>query len=237
MYMTLRINRIQRFCLHDGPGIRSVLFLQGCHLRCPWCHNPETWPSGGGTPAAVAAVTAELLRERPWWQASGGGVTISGGEVLDQAAALAVLLDALGAAAVHRALESSGDGAATAVERLAPRTDLWLFDLKHADAQRLRQRTRARLPVVLANLDRLLADGARVVARIPLISGWNDDDAALHGLAGLCAARPRLAGIEVLPGHDHDKGARAVRAAVPPDRLVAAVAILAATALPTRIVR
>lgn len=233
--MTLRINRIQRFCLHDGPGIRSVVFLQGCHLHCPWCHNPETWPAAGGS--ADQGLLEFLLREGPWWKRSGGGVTISGGEPLDQAEALAPLLDRLGAAGVHRAIESSGDGPDGAEEILRSHSDLWLLDLKHADASLLERRSGVRLARVLATFDHLLAAGARVVARIPLIGGFNDDADAVAGLAALCAERPALAGIEVLPGHDHAKAGRPVSARGDPARLDVALAMFSATGLPTRIIR
>lgn len=237
VYMTLQVNRIQRFCLHDGPGIRSVLFVQGCHLRCPWCHNPETWRFGDGTATDPAALAAELLREQPWWERSGGGVTISGGEILDQADAVAVLLRHLGKAGVHRAIETSGDGPPGALAVIAPHAELWLIDLKHGDAALLERRTKVRLPVVLRAVDELLARGAAVVARIPLIGGFNDGDGALDGLVGLCRSRPGLSGIELLPGHDHEKGGRAVHASTPRERLEAAVAAFSATGIPTRIVQ
>ncbi|MDA3960336.1 MAG: radical SAM protein [Planctomycetota bacterium] len=204
MTTTLRINRIQRCCFHDGPGIRTTVFMQGCALRCWWCHNPEAQVAGGGAERAPDDLAQELLRDRRFWDRSGGGVTLSGGDPLLQAAGAAQLLARLGAAGVHRCVETAGMVPVAAVEALLDVVDLWLFDYKHADPADLRAATGADRGHIEANLTRVLESGADLRIRVPVIAGFNDTPAAWEAHAQRVGRFQ--APVELLPGHDWGRG-------------------------------
>jgi len=201
----LNVGRIQRFCLHDGPGIRSTVFLQGCGLHCWWCQNADLRPSDAAAARQVdaAALAEELLRDERYWRSSGGGVTLSGGEPLCQPEGCAALLAALGCRNVHRCVDTAGDAPAEALEMLVPHTDLWLFDLKTGSAAAYHDAAGGDLGRVLENLGSLVASaGVDLRLRIPLVAGFNTDDASLHAL-GECIRKSgggRL--VELVPGHD-----------------------------------
>ena len=136
---------IEEFAIHDGPGIRTTVFLKGCPLRCTWCHNPEGISPepqymdrrDGRTMCGYAICSGELagklLRNKAVYAMNRGGVTLTGGEPLLQAAFAAEVLAALQAAGVHTAVETSGYAAPDVFRRVAGHADLVLFDVKHAD--------------------------------------------------------------------------------------------------------
>lgn len=200
----LTVSSIQRFCLRDGPGIRTVVFLQGCPLRCWWCHNPEMRPREH--PAAshweTARLVDELERDLRYWRWSRGGVTFSGGEPLAQAGGLAEVLVALGSRGHHRAVETSGAAEPEAVRLLAPLVDLWLWDVKAVDPDAFREATGGDSSLPLGNLGWLLGrTDARVVVRLALVRGFNDGGEAGR-IARWLASQPRRVPVEVLEGHD-----------------------------------
>lgn len=203
--MILTVQRIQGFCLHDGPGIRTTVFLQGCPLRCWWCHNPATRPTE--SPSAerwpVTELIARCCTDRRWWQASGGGVTISGGEPLLQAEGLSAFLDELGEVGVDRCIETAGHVPWRQIDMVLPSVDRWLFDLKSAVSTTLRTQAGGDARRPIANLVRLLAAcDTPVSVRIPLIHGVNDHLDEWDALAETIAALPRPVGVVLLPGHD-----------------------------------
>ncbi len=249
---------VQRCSLHDGPGIRTTVFLKGCPLRCLWCHNPESQASGPellytadrcaacgacvavcpagahtvdasghhfdrarctacgacveaclhgalertGRTVTVEAVLDEVERDRPFYEHSGGGMTLSGGEPLAQPAFSEALLAGAHARGLHTCVETSGLGSADALRRLAVHTDLFLLDWKATDPARHRQLTGADNAPIRQSLHRLLAGGSAVVLRCPLVPGVNDDEAHLAGIAALAAEHPTLAGVELLAYHE-----------------------------------
>lgn len=127
--MTGRIHSIQSLGAVDGPGIRYVVFLQGCPLRCVYCHNPDTWAAEGGDTVEADALVQKALRCRAYWGDS-GGVTVSGGEPLLQAPFVEEFFAKLQAQGVHTALDTSGVGNLAGAERVLRHTDLVLCDLK-----------------------------------------------------------------------------------------------------------
>ena len=141
-----RIFNIQRFSIHDGPGIRTIVFLKGCYMRCAWCSNPEsqeysvqTMMEGGklktvGTDVSVADIMPEILADLPYYRRSGGGVTLSGGEVLAQADFARDLLKACKEAGLHTAIESAASAPYSEIEKLLPYLDLYLMDIKLMDS-------------------------------------------------------------------------------------------------------
>nr|WP_278739639.1 radical SAM protein [Alistipes onderdonkii] len=174
---------IEEFAIHDGPGIRTTVFLKGCPLRCAWCHNPEGISPepqymdrrDGRTMCGYAICSGELagklLRNKAVYAMNRGGVTLTGGEPLLQAAFAAEVLAALQAAGVHTAVETSGYAAPDVFRRVAGHADLVLFDVKHADPVQHRRWTGVDNAPILRNLAWLCTSGRPFVVRIPLIPG------------------------------------------------------------------
>ncbi|MCL1895256.1 MAG: glycyl-radical enzyme activating protein [Clostridiales bacterium] len=288
----IRVTDIQRYSVHDGPGIRTVVFFKGCPLRCAWCQNPETQapeselalfpdrcigcgecirvcPSGAigaaedgpstgrepspgaaedgpstgqgrcteaaeegpstgrepspgaaeeglssdwglrtdrglctacgacvqvcyagarciyGKPMTVADVLEEAVRDRVFFDNSGGGVTLSGGEPLFQATAAAKLLRQLKVFGIHTAVETCGYGDGDDFSHILAHTDCVLFDIKHMDSAKHLEFTGVDNALILENLDRAAGSNADLVIRLPLIPGVNDDDENLRQTAGL----------------------------------------------------
>ncbi len=128
------IHSMESMGLVDGPGIRTVVFMQGCTLRCQFCHNPDTWGMDGGSPITVAQLVDKLKRYKTYYQKSGGGVTFSGGEPLMQPQFLEEALKACQAEGIHTCIETAGAGPENPAAILA-HTDLVILDLKHHDPQ------------------------------------------------------------------------------------------------------
>jgi pyruvate formate lyase activating enzyme len=199
----ININSVQRFCLQDGPGIRTTVFLQGCAMHCWWCHNAAMQPMArADTSRSIEGVVKEVRRDARYWAHSGGGVTLSGGEPLCQAEGAASLLTALGKRGYHRCIETAGCACCKAVEALDEVVDVWLFDLKTLDPKAFARETGGDLALVLANLQDLLNRRANSVwVRIPLIHGFNDDRQSLEEMRRFLEEHPRPARIQLLPGH------------------------------------
>jgi len=200
---TLLVNRIQRFCLHDGPGIRTTVFVQGCPLNCWWCQNPETRPSDD--PDAMAyesrALAVLLERDARYWRRSGGGVTVSGGEPLSQPDGLEELAAGLRSRGHHVTVDTSGSAELEVVRRLAPLVDLWLWDVKAVDLKVYRTQTGRDVTQSLANLAWLLDGTASVIVRVPLIEQFNVNETELQRIAGWLLQQRRQVEVQPLPGH------------------------------------
>ena len=166
-----RVFNVERFALDDGPGIRTVVFLQGCPLHCPWCSNPESQPAVGGKLRTVTDILDEVERDKDYYDASGGGVTFSGGEPLRQGPALPALVEEAHGRGMRTAVETTLIADRETVCGALPFADLWLVDLKHTDAKVLKEVTGADWDVFAGNL--ALLDPAKVVLRRPCIPGFN----------------------------------------------------------------
>ena len=223
------VSDIQRFSIHDGPGIRTTVFLKGCNLRCHWCHNPETLRQEAevqfvpgrcvgcgaclsacpnqahsltdgsrrfdrslceacgrcaagcyaralamvGRDMTVEQVMAEVSADREFYDNSGGGVTLSGGEPLFQPDAASELLAACKAEGIHTAIETNLAWPWSRVEAVLPVTDLVMLDIKLMDPAEHRRWTGAGNEQVLANARRLSAEGVPTIVRTPVIGGVN----------------------------------------------------------------
>jgi pyruvate formate lyase activating enzyme len=235
-----RVHSFETMGALDGPGLRVVVFLQGCRLRCRYCHNPDTWDPAGGEELTAAAVVARVERYRPYF-ADEGGVTISGGEPLLQPAFAAAVLAGCRAASIHTVVDTAGVPPDPAVDAVLAETDLLLLDLKHPDPDRHRELTGRDLAPTLSFLDHALEAGIDVWVRHVVVPGWNDRESDMERLAACLAPRAgRLARVQLLPYHTmaaekwEALGRTPPLAETPPleaDRLAALAAALAA-ALP-----
>ncbi|MFC4033240.1 pyruvate formate-lyase-activating protein [Streptomyces polygonati] len=185
----------------DGPGSRFVLFLSGCPLRCLYCQNPDTWHLRDGRTATTDAVMTEIARYRGFLDASGGGVTLSGGEPLLQPAFTADLLHRCRRLGLHTALDTSGFLGARATDELLADTSLVLLDIKSFDVPTYRELTGGALAPTLSFATRLDRLGVPVRIRYVLVPGWTDDPIAVGGLADFAAGLGNVEGVDVLPFH------------------------------------
>ena len=205
---------IQRSALHDGPGIRTTVFLKGCPLRCGWCHNPESQafaPETGcsgkvyGREMSVEEVMAAVRRDRAFYRASGGGLTISGGEPTSQYAFCSALLAAAKAEGIHTCLDTCGAIDWPRLDALRTHVDVFLCDYKATDPDLHRELTGIAPALPHANLKRLLEKGAAVRLRCPLLPGVNDDAGHLAAIAALGRRYPALT-IDLMAYHDIGAG-------------------------------
>ena len=254
MSLTATITNISRCSVHDGDGVRSVVYFKGCGLRCAWCHNPETLTprtnivyaenkcigcgacievcpahhragerhmvflrdgciecgkcadacptqaiSACGERKTLQEVFDEVAKDRHYYEQSGGGVTLSGGECLLQADFAAALLQKCKESGIHTAIESAFFVPFNQVEKVLPFVDLVFADLKIPDSQKHRAYTGQGNELIVENLRRVTELSDRVVVRIPLIPGVNDGDADIEGFAAILNTFGKgLRGVEVL---------------------------------------
>lgn len=198
-----RIHSYESFGTVDGPGIRFVVFMQGCPMRCRYCHNPDTWNADGGREVTAEEVVREALKYKSYF-ADRGGVTVSGGEPLLQLDFLLELFAVLKKKGVHTCLDTSGicfaEGDAR-YERLAALTDLVLLDVKHIDDTAHRFLTGRSNAPVLSFARFLNEKGVRMWVRHVLVPGLTDDDGALGRLRAFLDTLHNVDRVEVLPYH------------------------------------
>jgi pyruvate formate lyase activating enzyme len=205
--MNGNIHSIETLGTVDGPGIRYVIFTQGCLLRCQFCHNPDTWAFGGGKSMSVREIMADLESYLPYMKASGGGITVTGGEPLLQLDFLIELFKACKKRGIHTTIDTSA-GCYTTEETFQSKlaellkvTDLVLLDLKHIDEKAHIELTGKSNKQVL-QFARLLSDqGVQIWIRHVLIPSITDDEEQLHKLADFIRTLKHVEKIEILPYH------------------------------------
>jgi len=255
-----KIFDIQKFSVNDGPGIRTLVFLKGCPLRCQWCSNPESqhsrfelmhyqnlcdlcgkcviacpndrikidkqvriYEKAGcltcgicvdscpksamrlvGKDVEIEAVVSIAKQDYLFYLNSGGGVTIGGGEPLMQPEFLHELLFQLKEIGIHTAIETCGYAEWEVFEKISPYLDLFLFDVKHTNAEKHRKFTGKSNKLILQSLAKLLSQDVSIIIRIPLIPGFNDDSDTIRDICSFLAENDGMKSIQrvdLLPYH------------------------------------
>ncbi|HAS89741.1 MAG TPA: choline TMA-lyase-activating enzyme [Desulfovibrio sp.] len=257
-----QIFNVQKYNMHDGPGVRTLVFFQGCPLRCEWCSNPEgqhkrynimykqdacincgacvsVCPVGihkmdasgehfvdrdidcvgcrecekacmqdalaiVGETKTISELLDIIEEDRPFYETSGGGVTLGGGEVLSQPEAAASLLQACQQRGINTAIETCGYARPEVVEKVAPYVNLFLYDVKHMNSERHREITGVRNEMILQNLVWLLENRYNVKIRMPMLKGVNDGEEEILQLVELLKPYKDLKnfkGVDLLPYH------------------------------------
>ena len=258
----IRMMEIERFAIHDGPGIRSVIFFQGCPMHCPWCANPESqeikthlfhnetkcvhcgWciehcPSQAlyadqnhirndagkcthclncvrgclesalrfvGEGRTIGEILKEISRDDAYYRESGGGITLSGGEVFMQYKGLKELLRALRDRKYHVCVETCGEYDSSLLDdEILANVALFLFDLKHSDEKKLYEVTGGHLSKIRANIAKIAAyDPGHIIVRTPVIPGFNNDPETIEGIVRF-AAEHNISQVQLLPFHNLGK--------------------------------
>lgn len=208
-----RIFDIQRFSIHDGPGIRTIVFLKGCVLRCKWCCNPESQeydiqtmivngkPKTIGRDITVAEVMETILKDRPYYRRSGGGVTLSGGESLCQPDFAVALLKACKENGLDTAMESMGCAQYSVIERYLPYLDHYLMDIKHMDSAKHKEFTGRGNELMLENARLIAAHVKELIIRVPTIPTFNATKEEIGAIARFAASLPNVKQLHLLPYH------------------------------------
>lgn len=201
MTVTGRIHSIETFGTVDGPGIRYVVFFQGCPLKCQYCHNRDTWDPRGGREVTVDELVDDIRQYEGFYRSSGGGVTASGGEPALQAAFVGELFRRCRREDLHTALDTSGCVGLQRISPLLEATDLVLLDIKHIDPAKHRELTGVSNEKTLALARRLSEMGIPVWVRHVLIPGITSDPRDLARLGEFLAGLNNLQKVEILPYH------------------------------------
>ncbi len=199
------ISNIQRFSLHDGPGIRTTVFFQGCPLRCWWCHNPECIPiestATGADKYSVSTLMEKIRKDRIFYEESGGGVSFSGGEPMVQALFLKHILQACKKEGIHTCIDTSGQVASCVLKEVTETADLVLFDLKLIDPQLHIKYTEVNNEKILKNLKMLDEQNINMRIRIPLIPGITDTVNNINEILSLLDGLKNNYPVDLLPYH------------------------------------
>lgn len=211
---------IKKYAIHDGPGIRTTVFMKGCPLDCWWCHNPEgrqdtseTLMShikivdGGerikeekiGRLISVADLMKELKKDRVFYDQSGGGITFSGGEPMHQIEFLEAALSACKEDSLITAVDTCGYAPQEHFARIYPLTDIFLYDIKLMDDTLHRQYTGVSNQSTLSNLAFLAGKGDKIVVRIPMIPGITDTTENLEAIIKLISMYKNIKQVSLLP--------------------------------------
>ncbi len=208
-----RIFDIQRYSIHDGGGIRTIVFLKGCPLRCKWCCNPEgqhyeieKMTLGGkekivGKDVTVGEIIDIIERDRIYYRRSGGGLTLSGGESLTQPDFAVALLKAAKERGINTAMESTGFADFSVISRYLPYLDLYLMDIKHTNSAKHKEFTSQPNERILENAVKITNAGTRLIVRTPVIPTFNATKEEIGEIAKFASSLKGVTEMHILPYH------------------------------------
>lgn len=208
-----RIFDIQRYSIHDGGGIRTIVFLKGCPLRCKWCCNPEgqhynveKMTLGGkekvvGQDVTVGEIIDIVERDRIYYRRSGGGLTLSGGESLTQPDFAVALLKTAKERGINTAMESTGFADFSVISRYLPYLDLYLMDIKHMNSAKHKKFTSQPNELILENAKKITDAGARLIVRTPVIPTFNATKEEIGEIAKFASSLKGVTQMHILPYH------------------------------------
>lgn len=208
-----RIFDIQRFSVHDGGGIRTIVFLKGCPLCCKWCCNPEgqhydieKMTLGGkekivGRDVTVGEIIDVIERDRVYYRRSGGGLTLSGGECLAQPDFAVALLKSAKERGIDTAIESTGFADFSVISRYLPYLDLYLMDIKHMNSAKHKEFTSQPNEKILENARKITNAGTRLIVRTPVIPTFNDTKEEIAAIAEFARSLRGVKEMHILPYH------------------------------------
>lgn len=196
----LKVHSIESMGTFDGPGIRLVIFLQGCNFRCLYCANPDTITSKGGKMMEIDAIVEMAKKQRPFFGTK-GGVTISGGEPLLQAKSLIKLFEKLKAEGLHTCIDTNGAFFGDDVKKLLEYTDLVLLDVKHYSSEQHRYITQQGNEKTLELADYLFERNIPVWLRYVLVPNLTDGENAIHQLGKRFSSHKNIQKLEIQPYH------------------------------------
>ena len=201
-----RVHSIESFGTVDGPGIRFVLFLQGCHLQCKYCHNRDTWDINGGEYKSVDEIVEKINRYKNYIIPSGGGVTVTGGEPLIQASFVLELFKKLKENGIHTCVDTSGMFALTdGIKEVLKYTDLVLLDIKHIDDEKCKELVGVSNKKELEFARYLSDNNIKMWIRQVLVPGYTDDGQDLLKLKNFLSTLKTVEKIQILPYHNMGK--------------------------------
>ena len=208
-----RIFDIQKYSVHDGPGIRTIVFLKGCALRCRWCCNPESQAfevqhmkteNGSkivGRDVTAGEVICEVKKDSNYFRRSGGGLTLSGGEMLLQPDFSQALLMLAKKNGINTAVESTGFAPFETIERLLPYIDTYLLDIKHINPEKHKEFTTKDNSLILENAVKIAQRAKKCIVRVPTIPTFNDTVEEISAIAQFAREEMRVDEINLLPYH------------------------------------
>lgn len=208
-----RIFDIQRYSIHDGGGIRTIVFLKGCPLRCRWCCNPEgqhynveKMTLGGkekivGQDVTVGEIIDIIERDRIYYRRSGGGLTLSGGESLTQPDFAVALLKTSKERGINTAMESTGFADFSVISRYLPYLDLYLMDIKHMNSAKHKEFTSQPNELILENARKITDAGTRLIVRTPVIPTFNATKEEIGEIAKFARSLKGVTQMHILPYH------------------------------------
>ncbi len=201
-----KVHSIESFGTVDGPGIRFVLFLQGCHLQCKYCHNRDTWDMKGGEYKSLDDIFEKIKRYKNYMLLSGGGVTVTGGEPLLQVKFLIELFKKLKAEGIHTCIDTSGIVAITDdIKEVLKYTDLVLLDIKHIDDEKCKKLVGVSNKRELEFAQYLSENNIKIWIRQVLVPGYTDDEQDLLKLKKFIKSLKTVENIQILPYHNMGK--------------------------------
>ena len=201
-----KVHSIESFGTVDGPGIRFVLFLQGCHLQCKYCHNRDTWDINGGEYRTLDDILEKIRRYKNYMILSGGGVTVTGGEPLLQVKFLIELFKKLKAEGIHTCIDTSGIVAITDdIKEVLKYTDLVLLDIKHIDDEKCKKLVGVSNKRELEFAQYLSENNIKIWIRQVLVPGYTDDEQDLLKLKKFIKSLKTVENIQILPYHNMGK--------------------------------